>query len=61
MITICKVCDIMDENIIPKECEWCDTCSAFICKECKPNLIKRGLAMIKLKLKQNGSTKDKLL
>ena len=57
MITICKVCDIMDENIIPKECEWCDTCSAFICKECKPNLIKRGLAMIKLKLKQNADTK----
>lgn len=51
----------MDQNIIPKECEWCELCSQFICKECKPNLIRRGMAMIKLKLKQNGSTKNKLL
>lgn len=56
-ITICKVCAIMDNNIIPKECEWCELCSQFICKECKPNLIRRGMAMIKLKLKQNASTK----
>ena len=47
----------MDQDIIPKECDWCELCSSFICKECKPNLIRRGMAMIKLKLKQNADTK----
>jgi len=53
MIAICKVCELVDKNLIPKECEWCEFCSAFICKECEPNLFKRGKAYIKLKKKLN--------
>lgn len=53
MLTICKVCELVDKNIMPKECEWCEFCSAFICKECEPNLFKRGMAYIKLKKKLN--------
>ena len=52
-IAICKVCEIVDKNPMLKECEWCGFCSAFICKECEPNLFKRGMAYIKLKKKLN--------
>jgi len=51
MQAICKVCELIDKDIIPKECEWCETCSAFICKKCEPNLLRRGMAYIKLKKK----------
>lgn len=53
MLVPCKVCELIDKNMIPKDCQWCELCSAFICKDCEPNLIKRGMAYIKLKKKLN--------
>lgn len=43
---ICKVCELLDNDKTEKEVEWCEVCNEHICKECEPNLFKRGQAMI---------------
>lgn len=49
---ICKVCELVDEDSTTKDIFWCETCKEYICKQCEPNLLKRGLAMIMQKLKR---------
>jgi hypothetical protein len=51
MIAVCKVCELVDNNTTPKEVVYCETCKEYICKDCEPNWYRRGIAMIKSKLK----------
>lgn len=44
---ICDVCFYVDNDATIKDVEYCETCNAYICDKCTPNLFRRGLAMIK--------------
>ncbi len=44
---ICDVCFYVDNDATIKDVEYCETCNAYICAKCKPNLFRRGLAMVK--------------
>lgn len=50
MKQVCRVCELIDNDKTIKEVTYCEFCKAYICKECEPNLLKRGLAAIKDKL-----------
>ena len=54
MVSVCKVCELLDNDTTLKEVHYCELCKANICKDCEPNWYRRGLAAIKQKL--NGST-----
>jgi len=43
---ICEVCYLIDGDTKAKDVEYCETCKACICKECRPNLFRRGKAAI---------------
>ena len=47
---VCRVCVLIDNNYTKKKVEFCPACDHFICLECKPNLVRRGIAMLKEKL-----------
>ncbi len=47
---ICRVCELIDNDTTLKEVKYCELCKAYICKQCEPNLLKRGKAAIKDKL-----------
>jgi hypothetical protein len=44
---ICDVCFYVDNDATIKDVEYCEICKAYICKKCKPNLFRRGMAMMK--------------
>jgi hypothetical protein len=44
---ICDVCKFVDGDSTVKECYWCTTCSAWICRKDEFRLDRRALAMIK--------------
>lgn len=44
---ICRVCELIDNDTTLKEVKYCELCKAYICKQCEPNLLKRGKAAIK--------------
>lgn len=46
---ICKVCDILDNDISVKKVKYCHFCVAFICTKCYPNMWRRAKAMFKQK------------
>ena len=46
MKRICRVCELVDKDRTKKYVTFCNTCDAFICTKCKPNLIRRGQAFI---------------
>jgi hypothetical protein len=48
---VCKVCELLNNDTKEKEGKYCEFCKAFICNECEPNYYRRGLAMIKQKIK----------
>ena len=50
MKKVCRVCELLDKDTTKKEGEYCNTCKAFICNDCKPDLWRRGLAAVKEKL-----------
>jgi hypothetical protein len=42
----CRVCLTLDGDSTPKaSAKWCGKCGTFICAECKPNLLRRGMAL----------------
>lgn len=52
----CKVCYLLDGDDYIKRVTFCKVCNEYLCEPCERNLIRRGLAMIKQKLQNNGST-----
>ena len=52
MKAICDVCKIVDNDFTHKEVFYCKECNAYICTDCKCNYLRRGIAMIKSKLKK---------
>ena len=49
---ICDVCKLLDTDYNEKEVFYCKECNAYICELCKCNYLRRGIAMIKSKLKK---------
>lgn len=51
---ICKVCELLDEDISHKIVNYCDLCKQYLCKPCEGNLLRRARAMLKHKVKNGG-------
>lgn len=52
MNAICKVCELLDNDITPKPVTYCEMCKEYLCEPCEKDWIRRGLAAIKQKVKQ---------
>jgi len=47
MKEVCRVCFLIDGDKRKKEGKFCKACDAFICTKCEPDIIRRGVAMLK--------------
>lgn len=45
----CDCCKLVDGDETFKECVWCETCGAWICKNCDTDWLKRIQAYFKNK------------
>jgi hypothetical protein len=49
-IQVCDVCKLLDNDLTLKECYYCGTCKAWICRSDQTALGRRARAMIKRKI-----------
>src|SRR5947207_1353060 len=50
----CEVCWLLDGDASEKDCFYCPSCHAFICRADLNNWVRRGQAMLKRKLQPAG-------
>lgn len=43
----CRVCQLLDNDSIPKFVKYCTTCGAYICVADQDNLLRRAAAALK--------------
>ena len=43
---VCRVCELLDKDTTLKDCTYCDTCSAWICRNDLNNWARRGKAAL---------------
>jgi len=44
--TACKVCELVDGDMMEKPTVYCEICKAYICADCINDWIRRGKAMV---------------
>ena len=44
---VCEVCKLIEGDTKTKEVRYCETCKAWICSTCDPDMWKRAKAMVK--------------
>jgi hypothetical protein len=49
----CGVCKELEGDRTPKAtAKWCGVCHTYICDDCEPNLLRRGMAMAIVKARR---------
>jgi len=43
---VCRVCELIDEKLRIKHVTYCESCNAWICAKCKPDLLRRAKAVL---------------
>ena len=46
VVTTCRVCELIDNDLTPKPVDYCDFCKAYICEPCWTNPIRRAEAAL---------------
>ena len=49
-LTVCDVCRLLDKDLMPKPCAYCNMCSSWICQQDGGNWLRRARAFLVRKL-----------